>query len=402
MMKPGPRKLRMAHIITAMTVGGAQRMLIDLLRVMPPWVEPRVYTLYRGEMAEELRESGIPVEEFNYKGVRSLLAIPRWVGRFRDFRPHIVHTHLGKADLTGRTAAYLADTPIIMTTCHNTDDWKDKPHLNFLDNISLKPATAVICISKGVTDFLVDHGYDRSRTRLSFVRSDLAGRFGPEVLADSSRHDIRRELSIPDDTLVTIMVGRFYPQKAHDVALRSLARMEKGGLGKHVLLLAGDGPLRPEMERLAADILTPGSYRFLGNRKDVPALLAASDVYLMPSRWEGFGLALAEACAAGLPSVVSDVVGMKELADSCGASLYVPPEDEAALAEEWSKLLADGEMRRRLGEEGRRNAIEKWDVRIMAREYLGIYADLCRASKKMDKADLPPEFLDFPTNPSTK
>lgn len=393
MTESSEKKLRMAHVITAMTVGGAQRMLIDLLRVMPPWVESRVYTLYRGEMAAELTASGIAVEEFDYKGVRSLLAIPRWVGRFRDFKPHIVHTHLGKADLTGRTAAFLARVPVIVTTCHNTDDWKDKPHLNFLDNLSMKPANAVICISEGVTDFLVDHGFDRKRTRLSFVRSDLVGRFGEGTTDRDARADTRRELGIADDALVTIMVGRFYPQKAHDVALRALARLQKDGVTNHVMVLAGDGPLRPEMEALAREILAPDSYRFLGNRKDIPRLLAASDVYLMPSRWEGFGLALAEACAAGLPSVVSDVVGMKELADSCGASLYVPPEDEEALAREWGRLLADGELRARLGGEGKKNAIGKWDVRTMAGEYLGIYADLCRASKRIDKDALPGEFL---------
>lgn len=371
-------------------------MLIDLLGAMPPWVDSRVYTLYPGVLTGELRALDIPVDEDQLRGVASLRAIPRLAAKFREFKPHIVHTHLAKADFTGRLAGSRARVPIVMSTAHNLEEWREKPLLNLLDKFSRRSADAVIAIAQGVADFQMEHGLPAHKLRISYVRSNLAGRFAPECGLEEKAREIRSELGLSEETLVTVMVGRMDPQKAHDVAIEALAGMDAASLGRpHVLLFAGDGPLRSAHEQLAKDRLPDGACRFLGIRRDIPALLTLADVYLMPSRWEGLGLALAEACAAGLPSVVSDVPGMEELARSCGGSLFVPPEDAGALASEWKKLLLDENLRRELGERARQNALEKWDIQLMAREYLEIYAGLCANSAGIDPSTLPGELMEM-------
>src|SRR5690606_17708121 len=163
----------------------------------------------------------------------------------------------------------------------------------------------------------------------------------------------------------------------------------------HVLLMAGDGPQRVEHEAEAKRILKPEVYRFLGNRRDIEDLLRFSDVYVMPSRWEGAPLALQEAFAAGLPAVISDIPSMSEVSESCGGAITFPMDDPAGMAAKWNLMLQDEELRKRLCVNARTNALEKWDIRILCDEYLKCYADNCKRSKKLRQEDVPEELFEY-------
>ncbi len=383
-------KLRVIHAITALTYGGAQRSLIDFILAYPPWVESRVVSLYPGPMAEQLTAHGIEVIEDNLKGPASLRAIPRWHRLFRKWQPHVVHTHLGKADVCGRLAAWAAGVPVIVTTSWNIEDWKENPILNAIDNATLAPATGVIACSRRVKRFLVRKGLRADRIRVSLGRAELRDRFKSATLEPAREEELRRELRIDKSTLVSLMVGRFYEQKAHDVALEALACVR---LPNHILAMAGDGPLRQEMEALAARLGVADRTRFLGNRADVADLLRLADLFVMPSRWEGSPLALGEACAAGLPSLISDIPSMDEVARLGGGSVTVPKDNPAALATAWESLLADDRRRRTLGRRARRRGLRLLDVRTMTEEYLGYYADLWASRpSRLRRLDVPPEF----------
>ncbi|CAN5328260.1 N/A [soil metagenome] len=377
-----------------MTYGGAQRILIDYLTRLPAWVEPEVVALYPGAMAEFLRERNIPVIEHNFRGKNTWKAVGELRRHFRKTRPHIVHTHLGKADFVGRIAARLARVPVLIGTCHNLDDWKMKPVLNFLDNQTMNLTDEMIAISRATRDFLRERGFKGKHLRISYARVELRDRFASTTITDELRGKLTEELRIPKGAVVTIMIGRMYPQKAHDVALRALAKI--ADLPQpHVFIMAGDGPLRQEHEELAAQLLPAGNYRFLGNRPDVENLLKISDVYLMPSRWEGAGLALEEAFAAGLPAVISDAPGMSEVAESCGGAISFPVNDVDALAAQWRRVLTDGSLRQSLRGNARENALAKWDIRILRDEYLKCYAEVIRRTGRIKEADLPPELFEY-------
>lgn len=388
-----PRKLRLATVITAMTYGGAQRILIDYLSRMPDWVENHVYGVYPGEMADFLRERNIPITELDYRGKNTWRAIWPLRGELRKFRPHIVHTHLGKADFVGRAAARLAGVPVVVTTVHNKDDWKENGLLNFIDNQSLRLADEVIAVAGATQEYLLEKGfYDPRRLRISYARVELRDRFATTEVPEERRRALWQELELPEDALLSIQVGRFYPQKAQEITIQAMARLHKQGRPEwrpHVVLFAGEGPQWEEQKALAAKLLPAGAYRFLGNRRDVEDLLKISDVYVMPSRWEGAPLALQEAFAAGLPAVCSDIPSMSEVIESCGGAVIFPMDDARAMADRWLVLLQDEALRRQLGERARINALKQWDIRHLCKEYLKTYADACRRSRRLSRRDVP-------------
>ncbi len=389
---PSQRKLRLSTVITAMTFGGAQRILVDYLTRLPKWIETEVLTLYPGPMSEMLRNEGIPVYESNLHGVGSLRAIPRWTKHFKDSKPDIVHTHLGKADLCGRLAARRAGVPVVLTTSHNSEHWKKNPALNAIDNWSLRQADGILAVSNEVKRFLVERGQPAAKIQVSYARAELRDRFREAEVSADVRRRLREELEVAEGALVSIMVGRMHPQKAHEVAFQAMAKLPATD-AQHVLVLAGEGPLRPQHEAEARRLGIDGNVRFLGNRADVENLLRFADVFVMPSRWEGAPLALMEAHGAGLPAVVSDIESMSEVVNDCAGALVGKVDDPDSIAGKWAELLADGELRKKLGTRARERALENWDIRGLRDEWLDYYRNLARGSQSLKKEDLPTEFL---------
>jgi glycosyltransferase involved in cell wall biosynthesis len=166
-----------------------------------------------------------------------------------------------------------------------------------------------------------------------------------------------------------LAVGRLVEQKNHALAIAALAEVPKA-----TLAIAGDGPLHPELERLAAEHGVAGRVRFLGVRPDARALMGAADVVVMPSRWEGLSLSALEALASGTPLVATDVRGLRELVTDGREALLVPEEPEA-LAAALRRVLDDPELARRLAVAGRRVEGAGSDEQLVTR-FLELYERL--------------------------
>ena len=170
--------------------------------------------------------------------------------------------------------------------------------------------------------------------------------------AGRPREETRRTLGIPADALVLLAVGELTPRKNPALVVAAAARLRARGLDPF-LLFAGDGAERESLQAGIAAAGLTGRARLLGFREDVPDLLAASDVLVHASRVEGFGYAVAEAMAAGLPVVATDASSLPEIVADGETGILFPPDDEVRLAEALAVYLRDGERRRRDGECGR-------------------------------------------------
>ncbi len=162
--------------------------------------------------------------------------------------------------------------------------------------------------------------------------------------------------------------------KNHAELLRAFARLQ-GRFPYLELLLVGDGPLRPELEREAVNLALAGKVHFLGDRRDVPAVLASTDVSVMPSGSESLSNAILESMAAGVPVIATRVGGNPELIAE-GRGLLVPPSDEEALAAALGCLLEDANLRRQFGENGRRFALENFTIERMRARHQELYSEL--------------------------
>jgi glycosyltransferase involved in cell wall biosynthesis len=181
----------------------------------------------------------------------------------------------------------------------------------------------------------------------------------------------RTDYYTPDRGKLILTLGRLHPNKAFDVLLQALVRLPDA-----YLWIAGDGPLRESLEALAQRLGVKPRVRFLGWRDDVPALLAACDVFVCPSRHEPLGNVVLEAWARGKPVVAADAVGPGMLIQQMENGILVPVDDAEALASAVRAVFEDDELRAQLGREGRAAFEANYSERVVVAKYIAFFESL--------------------------
>lgn len=201
------------------------------------------------------------------------------------------------------------------------------------------------------------------------------------------RAGIRSGLGLDDDHHVMTMVGTFKRQKGHSVLVDAMRELAPRFPGLHVLLV-GDGELRAEIERLVCSAGLSERVHFLGSRRDVPAILAASDSFVLPSLWEGLPIALVEAMASGLPIVATEVSGTSQVMVDGATGWLVPPGDAAALADAVGDLLAHPQRARRMAATARHRVNRWFGARRQAEQLASLFEGADRAPAVPSRASV--------------
>lgn len=272
----------------------------------------------------------------------------------------VVHAHNVRASLVARvgTGGRSGRRPPVLTTLHGlaADDYPRAAR------VLRWSSDLVVAVSDSVAADLVEAGFPT--TRLRVVENAVPA---PQPVA---RDVARRTLGLSADASVVVCAARLTPQKRHDLLLAAWARHDDPHA---VLLLAGDGPRAADLRAQAAHLGLGSRVRFLGTRTDVDLLLAAADVAVLPSDWEGLPVVVLEAMAAGVPVVASDVGGLSGLGHVVALA---PPGSATALATTLTALLADPARRAGLAEAGRALVRSRFDPASMHEAYLAAYAHL--------------------------
>ncbi len=192
---------------------------------------------------------------------------------------------------------------------------------------------------------------------------------------DKTRHRLRGQWGIAPREILLAFVGRLGREKGLETLLAAM-QLLAGRDAAAKLIVAGDGPRRKMLQQFMASDPFGERIRWLGFVTDVRGVLSAADIFVMPSRWEGFGLAAAEAMAAGLPVVATSVPGLKDLVVDGRTGLLIEKDDATALAGCIEQLCQDAGLRRRLGEAGRRRVIEQFDVATTIASHERLYLKL--------------------------
>jgi glycosyltransferase involved in cell wall biosynthesis len=392
------RPVRIARVITRLNIGGPSIQAVTLTERLSARGHDTLLihgSLGDGEgdmrylLSPSARVEYLPALRRELAPASDAAALAQVAAMLRDFKPHIVHTHMAKAGAVGRIAAAMynrsaaagAHARVVHTYHgHVLEGYfgavKTAVFVG-IERLLARRTDRIVAISPAIRDELLrDHRIGRAEqyvvVPLGFDLSALA------AIDDGARQAARATLGLTPDARVVSTVGRLTAIKQHHLFLET-ARLIADRDPAALFLVIGDGELRADLEDSARQLGLAGRVRFLGWRRDLPVIYGATDVFLLTSRNEGTPVALIESLAAGVPGVSTDVGGVRDVllpADSDPVGEVAPFGDAAALARSVTRLLADRERRRSMGERGRAVVLTRYGIDRLVDDIDALYREL--------------------------
>lgn len=365
--------IKILHLCASLSVGGAERFLLGLAeRLDRRRFEMHICCLnvLRGNaLQQEFEQLGLPIHVIGTKrfyDLRSIIEVARYVRRQQI---DIIHTQLANADIVGRLVGRALNRPVLSTLQNEPHDYnRHRAIHNWLSRVTARYlATELIPVS------------DRLREQFIAEWHIPAGR----IHTIYNAVPMEEYLTIPEgppqhsdgDGPIITNIGRLNPQKAqHNLLTAAKLVLEQRPDARFMIVGQGrlDQPLKEQAQRLGiAERVT-----FTGLRKDIPAVLAQTDIFTLPSLWEGLPLTAIEAMAAARPVVLTDVGGNSELVQSGLNGMIVPPDDVDALAATLMELLNDEQRRTEMGRAARQRVQYDFSIDTIAAQHEALYESI--------------------------
>lgn len=370
--------MKVLHVITGLAAGGAETQLELLLQHTCHASE--VVALYNvGSVGKRIVSRGAKVHDLDMRSNRQALRVLRLARLMRQGSYDVVHVHLYRACIYGRLAARLAKVPVCITTEHSIGEnyiegRKKSPYVRGLYMATDLFSDATVAVSPVVRERLIEWGVPRAKIRVIPNGID-SERF---TFDPTARADLRRELGIPSNDFVVGCVGRLNFLKGCDRLLDAMVPLlESDGW----LLLVGEGPEKPRLQRLARKLNVDHRVVFTGERPDIPRLLSTMDVFASASAKgaETYGLAPVEAAAAGLRVVATDCPALEDIGSV--AFRRVPGEDIPELRR---ALLAEQSLARCSGPLPKKFLLPgSYDIREVTARLDSLYESLVGACREV-------------------
>lgn len=380
-MDDNGRPLNLMVVTNDLLVGGVQRNIVRYFEHF----DKRRFKLHlatvceAGPLAQEVALTGAEVFSVrSIAGIGPLKTITPWgVWRLakimREKQIDVVQTRLFLGNTIGRLAAVLAGVPVIVAAEHSTYFDKTIFHRR-IDRLLIGKTERIVAVSQAVAEFT---------SRQEMIAPDLFtvvyNGLDLENFKVSAGKRIRQELGIAPDAPVLGSVARLIEEKGFTDFVSLLPQIVKKE-PKVVFLLVGDGPERVAIQKVAQQAQVADRVVFTGERNDVPELLSAMDLFVLPSRREGLPTAVLEAMATGICVLTNDLPQFKEIVTDGKDGRIVDFADRKRVAETIVKLLADGDRRRTLAAAGNRRA-QDFSVKRMVDSYADLYLQLWEARK---------------------
>jgi sugar transferase (PEP-CTERM/EpsH1 system associated) len=371
------RPIVVAHVVHSLNVGGLENGLVNLVSAGQPGFRHAIVCLTTEGPLRARVPAGVEVSALGKRPGHDLPAFARLVGRLRALRPDIVHCR-NWATFDAVPAARLAGVPVVIHGEHGRE--VSDPHgCNRRRNLLRKTlgplVTRFVTVSRDLNDWLVTVVGIPSAKVLTICNGVDTARFGAGDAVAA-----RAALALPLDRPVIGTVGRLDPVKDQAGLIEAFARVRRDH-PRALLVIAGDGPCRPQLEALVATLGLGSDVRLLGERKDVPQVLQAMDVFVLPSIAEGISNTVLEAMATGLPVVATRVGGNPELVEDGVSGVLVRPGDRETLAAAIAGYLADPALRTAHGDGSRRLAVSRFGLGTMCAAYADLYTTLASPAR---------------------
>lgn len=347
--------MRILHVITSLEIGGAPRLLEDLLplQAINDSISILVYERLYNDIERTIEQSGIKIICLNEHNFRNPGVIFRMRKIFKDY--DLVHAHLFPTIYWASLAAMNLDIKLVYTEHSTSNNRRNKWYFRPIESFMYRRYDKIISISQQVQDALI-----------SWLKQDddrfLVINNGVNTMKFAS-------VKVPVIPKSLVMVSRFATSKDHETVIRAMENIDK----EATLCFVGDGENMARCVELARRIGVSDRIRFCGSRSDVPELIASSYIGIQSSRWEGFGLSAVEIMACGKPAVVTDVDGLRQVVE--GAGEIFTQGNVAELADKVNHLLADKQYYETVAERCKKRA-HVYDVSVTAENYMKLYRTL--------------------------
>ncbi len=384
------KKIKVAHIITRLIIGGAQEntlsTVIGLMKnpnyevtlISGPEIGPE------GSLQDKAKEQGVNLLILsqlrrNLNPIRDIIGVFQLIIHFTKNRYDIIHTHSSKAGVMARISAFLTRSPVIIHTIHGLpfhpyqSNWRNVLYI-FLERICAKISDKIITVS----DTMRDKALEKNIGTKNLYTTIYSG-MDIDSFANCMKHrkQIRRELKISPDELVIGKIARLFELKGHDFVVDCAKEILKHFPNTKFLFI-GDGLLKNKLLEQISSLSMADNFIFTGlvPPEKIPIYISCMDILVHASLREGLARALPQAMAAGLPIVALDIDSAYEMAIDNKTGFLIPSGNKKMFIESVIKLLADKELRTTLGKNGKDMVIEKFKISFMVSKIKKLYEDL--------------------------
>ena len=324
------------------------------------------------ELADLKNVGRVDVDFSSKADLRSVLRLSRVM---RKVGFDIVHVHGARAGWLVRLAAWLVGYPRVVWTMHllikdhisRQPSWS-KRFYSAIERFLNRRTASIIAVSENLRQGLLASDSALEPSKVVSIPNGIAP---PKTPRPSS---FRNNLGIGASSTVCVAVGKLQREKGHDVLIRALAAIPEGR--RPHAAIAGTGMLRDELDSLASSLGVRDFVHLLGFQDNVLGILDAADIFVMPSRYEGFPIALLEAMALGKPIIATAVNGIPEAIENAYNGLLVPSEDDKALAAALLQFIEDPARAARLGAEAKRTFEARYTLERCCDRIKEVYASV--------------------------
>lgn len=372
--------MKILHVVESLDVGGAEHMVVGLSRLQTANGHAvSIACLFReGQLARCARRAGADVVDLGKRAGLDFGAVLRLRKWLRIKNPEVLHSHNPAAHYYAVAAALGLGTRRVINTRHGMGSEGAGERRELLFRVAMRRTDCAVAVCEAARKSFVDRGYIAEDKAVTIPNGIDLNRFarGEEL----AKRMLLASLSVSGSPLVFGSVGRLSAVKDQVTMLRAFHKFVQQltnvtvGLGPTaILVIAGNGEESGVLEHERNLLGLDESVFLLGQRDDIPHLLAGFDAFVLSSRSEGYSLALVEAAATGLPIVATDVGGNAEIVQDEVTGLLVPPGSPDAMAAAMRRLFDNANERLEMGATGRRWAQENGSIEAMYERYMALY-----------------------------
>jgi glycosyltransferase involved in cell wall biosynthesis len=358
--------VRICHIITSFGFGGAEKLLTDLVNIQLN--DHEVHIIYlKGEPLLLAMLSGlVQMHKVNL----SLTCARALRIKIKLINPDVVHTHLGHADMIGLWSCRGLPVKRFCTMHNIWFKWNWVDYIIFIFYRVLFKTVAENCIVIAISESVFNHVEYVLRVPKSRIK--LLYNAIPQSLMHFSKEELRSQLNLPANSFCILFVGRLEIQKSVDTLIRAIKGLE-GDIKDFRLVIVGDGSLRSALEKLVVELNLSDNISFEGVTAQVEKYFKASDVFVLPSVFEGFGIVILEAFRASVPVIATNIEGPRELIQNNVNGLLFEPRDSQTLTRQILELFRSIDRRNFIGENGFKSYKNNFDIAHYAKQIEELY-----------------------------